>query len=284
MSNWKKSTKKISKRLERKDEMTDLSNEQMIQTQKEGIRFLQFRKLKEYEPKLLHGYTTKDLNFRKGECSMQSAEKMKNALGVDALWIKTAQTHSDHIRIIRKGEKTEKILEDTDGIITNQKNLLVFTIYADCTPILIYDIQKEVIANVHSGWRGTIQKIGIKALQKMKDEFGCEPKDCIVTIGPNIQKCCFEVGEEVEELFRKSFGRLLEDEESMVKLGMVNGEEKFKIDTSRLNRLIFEEAGISSKQIIESKICSKCNGEILHSYRADGKNSGRSAMFTLLQG
>lgn len=263
--------------------MKDLSNTQMIQTEKNGVSILQFRSLKKYEPEFFHGYTMKDLDFRKGETYLKNVEALQNAQDVHGLWIKTKQTHSDHIAVILEGEKVPQFLEDTDGVITNQKNLLVLTSYADCTPIVIYDPQKQVVANIHSGWRGTVQQIGPKALQKMQEVFDSQICDCEVTIGPNIQACCFEVGEEVKQIFEETFGDLPNWKEFVQEKENEAGEKKYWIDTSQINRTLFEKMGILPNKITESQICTKCHSDQLHSFRGDGTSSGRSTMFTILR-
>lgn len=259
--------------------MKDLSNETMVQIEKEGVNLLQFRKLKQYEPGVFHGYTMKPLDFQWGEKFDQSFQTLQNAQNVKGLWIKTRQTHSDHIRIIHQEEENlPQRLEDTDGIVTNKRGLTVLTTFADCTPILIYDTKKQVIANVHSGWRGTVQKIGKKALKLMQTEFGTTPEDCIATIGPNIQKCCFEVGSDVKEIFEKSFSELPIWHDCIQEKG-----EKYWIDTAKINKAVLKQMGIPEENIIESHICTKCHANELHSYRAEKEESGRSIMLTRLQ-
>jgi len=257
----------------------DLSNETMVQTEKEGIALLQFRILKEQEPQLFHGYTMKPLDFQWGEKFDQSFQTLQNAQNVKGLWIKTRQTHSDHIRVIHQEEENlPQRLEDTDGVVTDKPNLLVLTTFADCTPILIYDPVKNVIANVHSGWRGTVQKIGAKALKLMQQEFGTNPQACIATIGPNIQACCFEVDKDVKDIFAIAFADIPNLPEYIHAKG-----EKYWIDTAKINKDVLAQLGIPEENIVESHICTKCNSRELHSYRAEKELSGRSVMLTRLQ-
>ena len=148
--------------------------------------------------------------------------------------------------------------------------------FADCTPILFYDPIKNVIGNIHSGWKGTVQKIGQKALLKMIKEYGCNPNDIICCIGPCIGMCHFEVGEDVKEIFENTFS-YLGNLQSIIKKGEIKEEEqKYYIDTTLLNRKILEEVGVPSKNIIESNICTVCNKDYMHSYRADKENAGRN--------
>lgn len=263
--------------------MKDLSNNQMLQTEKDGVSILQFRALKEYEPSLKHGYTMKDMDFSRGNHLEGDIEKLQNSQNAKSMWIRTGQTHSDNIAIIREGENPPQILENTDGVITNKKGLFVITTFADCTPILIYDTKNEVIANIHSGWKGTIKKIGLKALELMKKEFNTSPQDCIVTIGPNIQSCCFEVQDDVKEIFENTYGYLKNWKDVIKEKGLIDGNQKYLINTSLILQTIFEEQGIPIEQIHQSHICTKCNSEELHSFRVEKESYARSTMFTILQ-
>jgi len=263
--------------------MKDLSNDKMVQIEKDNVSVLQFRALKKYEPDLKHGYTMKDMDFSRGPHLEGDIEKLQKSQNVKSMWIRTGQTHSDHIKVIRKGEDPPQILEDTDGVITNQKGLFVITTFADCTPILIYDTKNKVIANIHSGWKGTIKKIGLKALELMKSEFNTNPKDCIVTIGPNIQSCCFEVQDDVKEIFENTYGYLKNWNDVIEEKGVIDGNKKYLINTSLILETLFKEAGIPEEQIHQSHICTKCNSEQLHSFRVEKESYARSTMFTILQ-
>ena len=89
------------------------------------------------------------------------------------------------------------------GLLTNKENINTMLTYADCTPVFLYDPVKNVIGNVHSGWRGTVQKIAQKAVAKMIKYYGVNLNNIIVCIGPSIAKCHFEVGKDVKEVFNK---------------------------------------------------------------------------------
>lgn len=234
--------------------MKDLSNDKMVQIEKDNVSVLQFRALKKYEPDLKHGYTMKDMDFSRGPHLEGDIEKLQKSQNVKSMWIRTGQTHSDHIKVIRKGEDPPQILEDTDGVITNQKGLFVITTFADCTPILIYDTKNKVIANIHSGWKGTIKKIGLKALELMKSEFNTNPKDCIVTIGPNIQSCCFEVQEDVANQFPES---------------VIHKEGKLFVDLSKAITRQLLAVGLNPKDIQLPHLCT-CGDKLkFFSYRRD---------------
>ncbi|MBK7630676.1 MAG: peptidoglycan editing factor PgeF [Ignavibacteriales bacterium] len=168
------------------------------------------------------------------------------------------QIHSDIIQVIGCGGDNGA----SDALITDKKNLGIAIAVADCTPIFIYDKKNKVIAAVHSGWKGTEQKILLKTLLKLHDEFKSNPENMICYIGPSISKANYEVGSEVAELFDKSFSK-------------PNGK-KFLLDVSGINYNILKNFGIPENQIQKSKLCTFEYENLLHSYRRDGNLSGRS--------
>ena len=143
---------------------------------------------------------------------------------------------------------------------------------ADCTPILLYDPVKNVIGNIHSGWRGTYQKIVQKGIEKMVKQCNCSPENIIACIGPAICKEHFEVDEDVKQIFEETFS-YMSDINEFIQKGQNN---KYYIDTNYINKKLLQEMGVKPENIIESKICTVCNHENIHSYRVDKEKSGRN--------
>ncbi len=167
--------------------------------------------------------------------------------------------------------KTEELLE-TDGLITNKENITLVTTNADCILLLMYDPIKKVIANVHSGWRGTFQKIGENAIIKMKEKYNCNPEDIEIYIWPSIRKCHFEVDEDVKIECENIFGYLGNTEEFIEKGEFKEGKQKYFIDTVLINRILFLNQGIKDANIYDCDICSVCNSDKVRSYRVEGKD------------
>ena len=204
----------------------DLSNENVIHIKKENIEYLQFKKLLEY-PEIKHLYSlgiTRDyrtakannekIDIQKYNQAIQNYEDLCNEINEPPYTkvIKANQTHSDNIKIINqkqidKNTENKKIetAQNADSVITNEKDIILATTNADCILFLLYDTENKVIANVHSGWRGTVQRIAIKTVQKMQKEFNSKPENIICCICPSIRKCHFEVGKEVKEIFQDEF-------------------------------------------------------------------------------
>ena len=135
-------------------------------------------------------------------------QKICNVLDVNPNTIvRPNQKHTDCV------EKVDSASEDLgtreiDGLITNKKDINLLLTFADCTPIILYDPVNKAIGNIHSGWRGTVQKIGKKATLKMMKEYGSKPEDIIACFGPAIGQCHFEVEEEVKNIFEMNLVNL----------------------------------------------------------------------------
>ena len=221
---------------------------------------------------------------------------LKNILGINlttAKIIKPVQKHTSNVQIVDE-TNINNCFENTDGLITNLKNVALATSLADCQGILIYDPNNGVIGNIHSGWRGTLKRIVINAIHLMEEKFNSNPSGIEIYICPSILKCCFEVDKDVEMLFKDEFHDINIDEfiEYRNKTKNVNEltknkiesidkfaeskNQKYYIDTVGINRAVLMKEGVKAENIITSNICTKCNSDKIHSYRADGKNAGRN--------
>lgn len=187
----------------------------------------------------------------------------------------TDQTHTANVRLVDErtagmGMSKESDIRDTDGLITNLSHTPLAVFIADCAPILMYDRQSGAVAAVHSGWRGTRQGIAAVALEKMAKYFGTKPQDVIAAIGPCIDKCCYEVGQD----FRDEWKR--EEDQQFFK-PKANG--KFYFDLKGANRLVLENAGVG--EIYVCNECTCCNAELLFSHRAtNGKRGNMAAIIS----
>lgn len=271
--------------------MKDLSNGNVIHVNKGGVQYLQFRRLLECQNVINHAYTLGlDVNFRtakpdKTEITKEEYQKaiisFKNicdALGSDYKHIvKTNQEHTKEVKIVNKKYNSEipdmnlSEYDNTDGLITNKKNIILSTTNADCILLLFFDPVNKAIANVHSGWKGTLQRISVETVKKMKDEFNCNPKNIICCVCPSIRKCHFEVEKDVKDLFYNKF-KNLEGIDNIIE-ETIKGL-KWHIDTVLINKIILEQEGLENKNIIDCGICSVCNQDLIHSFRAEKQGYG----------
>lgn len=180
------------------------------------------------------------------------------------------QNHTGNVRIY---DGKNDLFEDTDGLITNIKGVGLATLVADCQSIILYDPVKQVIGNIHSGWKGTLNKIIKNAINLMIETYKCNPEDIQAYIFPSICKNCFEVEEDVKKLFVNKFN----DIDSFI----IKKNNKYYIDTIGINELMMKKMGI--KQIVKSNICTKCNNNNYHSYRVDKEQSGRNISIIALK-
>lgn len=247
----------------------------MIYNRDKEIEYYQFDEL--LKKGVINCYTArkKEINFSTNlETSKieENYKKICRSLNINRESIvRPKQKHTD---IIKRVDELEENYDGVDGLITNKPGINLMLTYADCTPILIYDPINNAIGNIHSGWRGTVQKIGLKAIEKMKEEYCSKPDELIVCIGPCIKQCHFEVSSDVKEIFEKEFSYLNRNNDIIKKNEKEKG--KYFIDTTLINRLILERAGVRPENIIDSNICTVCNYDIVHSYRKDREKSGRN--------
>jgi len=178
------------------------------------------------------------------------------------------QTHSSNIHIVKES-KTEgwnsldTAIENCDALITNQKNIMLTILTADCVPILLFDKKQNVISAIHAGWKGTEQKILYKTIEKMKEIFNSNPKDILASIAPSIGKCCYEVDWNVAKHFK--------DTENAYE----NRGEKQMLDLPYVNKVQLLQAGIDEHNIELSNVCTACEVEEYFSYRKEKGCSGR---------
>ncbi|MFR8103819.1 MAG: peptidoglycan editing factor PgeF [Clostridia bacterium] len=266
---------------------------EMSVIQKEGIVYYQFKSLKPYEEKLVHAFVGKPSDFRITQQG-EDKELEKNYRKILTLLdlkpqnlIRPLQSHTDCVEIVDNQIEKEYFygynFENVDGMITNKIGLVLATIESDCTPILLYDPVQNVLANIHSGWRGTVQKIGQKAAIKMIEKFGCHPKDILCCMGPTIHPCHFEVEEEVKEIFKNTFS-YLGNTNLWLKTGRIeNGVQKYNINIPMIQTALMKEIGVPEENIENSNICTVCEVEHFHSYRKEGKQTGRNCLICALK-
>ena len=199
--------------------MQDLSNENIIHIKKENIEYLQFKKLLEYEDVITHCITLKPQDFGNvsnyeivKETVEENYKKICKELNLNYNNIvRPKQTHTDNIKTVGVGAFDNpnniypEYLDDVDGVITDKKDIVLSTAYADCIPLIFFDPVKKVVANIHSGWQGTLKRIGVKAVKQLIEEYSCNPRELICCIGPSIRKCCFEVDQDVKKQFEDEF-------------------------------------------------------------------------------
>lgn len=250
-------------------------------------------------PDVAHGFSTRvggvseapfdsmNLSFTRGDQAdkvMENFRRFGQALGISCgQMVFSDQTHTTNLRIVTKNDCGKGILfdrdyHDIDGLITNEPNVALVTFFADCVPLYFVDPVKRVIAMSHSGWRGTVGKIGQKTVEKMQEAFGCEPEDIYAAIGPSICGECYEISRDVAEQFRAAFDA---NEYDQMMRDDHNG--KYHLDLWKANELILKKAGISGDHLALPDICTCCNSDLMWSHRKTGGIRGSLAGMLMLR-
>ena len=168
------------------------------------------------------------------------------------------QVHGNEISFVNKNGNCG----ESDALSTNKKGLGLAITSADCTGIFIYDFKLKIIAAIHSGWRGTAKKIVQKTLLRLKDEFNCKPENLICYLSPSISQQNYEVSKETADQFDSRY--------------YLVQNSKIFLDIKQPSYDMLINFGVKKSNIQLSNLCSFEYNSFLHSYRRDGKNSGRS--------
>jgi polyphenol oxidase len=204
------------------------------------------------------------------------------------------QIHSDIVHIVGSAEVPHgEQAPQGDALITGEPGALLVVQTADCIPILLADTKHRAVAAIHSGWRGTAQRLAVKALGRMQMEFGTHPQDVIAALGPGIGGCCYEVGHEVVREFAAKFPNAREwfegpfdalengDSDSnwlpwltMIPPGHAPPAPRAQLDLIAANRAMLTAAGIAPDKIQSSGFCTSCRTDLFFSYRRE-RSTGR---------
>lgn len=232
--------------------------------------------------------TSMNLSFARGDKEEDVRENyriMGEALGIDLdRAVLSHQVHKTDIYTVTEEDAGRGVIPgrerlfEVDGLITKEKQIPLITFFADCVPLIFYDPVKKVAAASHSGWKGTVERIGEKTVSKMVDEMGCKEEDILAIIGPSICQNCYEVSKDVAEQFEKAFTKEQYDSFMIEKH---NG--KYQLDLWKVNELILLDAGIRREHLAVTDLCTCCNPEFLFSHRASkGRRGNLSAILCLV--
>lgn len=196
------------------------------------------------------------------------------AFGVDlgALY-NPNQVHGDGIVIIKGSPDPPRT--DADSVITNVTGQPIGIQTADCQPILFFDPINKAIGAAHAGWKGTALSIAVKTIEAMKLTFGTRPEDLLVTLGPCIGPCCYEIGSNVIDKFERAFGRGLEY--------IITHNGKARLDIPLANRAMLFSAGVKVANLHMASPCTSCNVDKFFSYRKEHGRTGRQLSFIVLK-
>ncbi len=243
----------------------------------------------------VHGFSTRlggvsrehlssmNLGFGRGDAEEHVYENFRRigeSIGVSSEdMVLSQQTHTTNVQVVKEADRGRGITKplgwtDVDGLVTDVPGLVLVTFYADCVPLFFLDPVKHAVGLSHSGWRGTVGKIGKVTVETMVREYGSRPEDILAAVGPSICQDCYEVSADVIEAFQKQYGKKQWDSLFYKK---ENG--KYQLNLWRANELVFLESGILPEHISVTDVCTCCNPEILYSHRASKGMRGNLAAF-----
>jgi len=208
-------------------------------------------------------FTTK--NVSKNNDSIKEVLAREFNISKDDIYL-PIQKHTSNIHVLESGR--EPVI--ADAVVTNERNIFIGILVADCVPVLLYDGRKGTIGAVHAGWRGTVKQILKDTIDLMCHRFNSSPGDISVAIGPSIRGCSYEVGEDVVSEVQKATGkgdycRIMHN--------------KYYVDLASANKVQAISLGISQENIWQSDDCTFCNPHKYYSYRYSGGSAGRQGGF-----
>jgi len=232
--------------------------------EKEKLSFFTFPKLRNIDS-IVYGFTTKNWTKR-------TLIRSFNLSDFSIIYLN--QIHSDKFHLLK--EVTGKKLAG-DALITTIPNILLTVKTADCLPILIFDKEEKVVSAIHVGWKGTIKKITQKVVQVIVDSLGIKPFSLLALLGPCICSRCYEVGEDVKEIWEKEWSSLNYVFKSLLVPSFKEG--KYHLDLRKANTDQLEEMGLKQENIFHVDLCTKCNTKLFYSNRQEPNSKGRMISF-----
>ena len=170
-----------------------------------------------------------------------------------------------------------------DGIVTDIPDAILTVFGGDCPPVYLVDPVRRVAGLVHAGWKGTLGKIPQVAIAQMTVKFGCDPADMYAAIGPGVCVDCYEMGDEVYDVFAEKWGR--EDADMLLHRypakdadGNVIPGGKYHLDLRKANLMTLLRAGVPADHIAVSNVCTMCNKDTFYSYRGKALENEQVAM------
>lgn len=252
-------------------------------------------------------YATMNLSYTRGdreENVRENYRRIGNILGCSPdNMTASQQTHTTNIRRVSADDRGKGVVRpldywQMDGLMTDTPGIALVTYYADCVPLLFVDPVHRAIGSAHSGWRGTVGRMGECMVKAMGEAFGTRPEELRTAIGPSICQDCYEVSGDVAENFMELETETGELRRELLESGRyrkgICGElprvvepgrqpDKFQLDLWLANYLILRQAGIPLDNIAVTDICTCHNSEYLFSHRASRGRRGNHAAFLMLE-
>ena len=207
--------------------------------------------------------------------ALEDRKKILTGLGINYRDLICAkQVHGNNVEYVTRAHKGKGALDyessfaQTDGFVTDQKNVPIAILTADCLSVFIYDPKRPAIALLHAGWRSTEKNICAQGVKVMQEKFASQPEDLFVGFGPSIRACCFEV----EKDFKSNFS-----------CGLISREGRVFMDIALVNQVQLINSGVPKRNIFDSGICTFSDHENYFSFRKEAQSSGRLISVMMLK-
>ena len=265
----------------------------------DGVSLFRFSNLSGYNKDILHFVTTRKGgfsappydNFNMGfhvkdnkEDVLKNRVKLAQSLKISPKnFTAIQQIHGTSVSIVKLSDRgrgaldSESAINNSDAMITDQDEICLLVLVADCVPLLLYDRNKKIIAAIHAGWKGTVGWITRRTVHKMLSFWGCNPHDIICGIGPSIGPCCYQVGPEVITLAKKSLRNYKQV------IGSISKSGKGYLNLWEASRQQLLDCCIPEENIETAGICTYCNSDMFFSSRRDNGMTGRFAAGIMLR-
>lgn len=219
---------------------------------------------------------------------VHNRQRIAEAMGWDfEAWTCAEQVHGHRVVKVTSADRGKgrlsrhDVVADCDALMTDERDILLVSFYADCVPLYFYDPFKKVVALAHAGWKGTVQQIAKHTVQAMQEQYGCVPSDLRAAIGPSIGACCYEVDQYVLNHIYPLLEQLRQtqpQEQNNIDAIVDNkNSEKAHLNLQQLNRQIMLQAGILPNHLEMTTLCTGCRTDQFFSHRHEGGHTGRMA-------
>jgi YfiH family protein len=191
-----------------------------------------------------------------------------------AQFLRIKQVHGRQIRVVRRTELDDHAAAarpEADAVISDAPGAVLAVQVADCVPLLVFDSRTGAAGAIHAGWRGTAAGIASATVEALSSQFDCRPRDLIVAVGPSIGTCCYQVGDDVRNAFRKSGAT----EQQLSQWFVANAAGALALDLWAANRDQLVASGVLLEHVHVCGLCTQTHSHLFESYRADGTRAGR---------